>query len=84
MTTGFADVAEKLETAYDREAMLRTFDDPPDGLAELRGALLVEHEGGCARASELLAVCPPSLLARLKLLRDRLRGWCAPTPITIR
>ena len=53
----FDDVAEKLETAYDRqtivlaltisdrEAILRALDDPPDSLAELRGVLLVEHEG---------------------------------------
>jgi hypothetical protein len=29
----------------DREAILRVLDDPPDGLAELRGVLLAEHEG---------------------------------------
>jgi hypothetical protein len=28
----------------DREAILRTFDDPPIELAELRGVLLREHE----------------------------------------
>lgn len=49
-------VAERLEDAYDvetkvlalavpeREAILRALDDPPDGLAELRGVLLHEHE----------------------------------------
>jgi hypothetical protein len=54
---GFDDVADKLETAYDREtivlaltvpdreAIIRALDDPPDGLAELRGVLLAEHEG---------------------------------------
>ena len=54
--TGFAETAERLENAYDvecrvlaltiadREAMLRPLDDPPDGLAELRGVLLREHE----------------------------------------
>jgi hypothetical protein len=53
---GFDDTAEKLEDAYDRETMilaltildrekiLRTLDDPPDGLVELRGLLLREHE----------------------------------------
>jgi hypothetical protein len=53
---GFDEVAERLETAYDREAkvlaltiadreaILRALDDPPDGLAELRGVLLREHE----------------------------------------
>ena len=29
----------------DREAMLRVLEDPPQGLAELRGVLLAEHEG---------------------------------------
>jgi hypothetical protein len=55
--TGFDDTAERLENAYDRdtkivaltvpdrEAIIRTLDDPPDGLAELRGVLLAEHEG---------------------------------------
>jgi hypothetical protein len=28
----------------DREAMLRVLDDPPQGLAELQGVLLAEHE----------------------------------------
>ena len=53
----FDGVAEKLENAYDvetkvlaltiadREAILRTLEDPPKGLAELRGVLLAEHEG---------------------------------------
>ena len=52
----FEDVAERLENAYDgetkvlaltisdREAILRALDDPPGGLAELRGVLLQEHE----------------------------------------
>lgn len=52
---GFDDVAEKLETAYDREtsvlalsivdreSILRALDDPPsDSLAELRSVLLAE------------------------------------------
>ena len=52
---GFDETAETVEDAYDqevkvlaltitdREAMLRTLDDPPDGLAELRCVLLAEH-----------------------------------------
>ena len=48
--------AETLETAYDgehkivaltiedREAIISVLDDPPDGLGELRGVLLREHE----------------------------------------
>ncbi len=52
----FDDVAHKLEhallietrilalTVVDRESILRALDDPPDGLAELRGVLLREHE----------------------------------------
>ena len=32
-------------TIQDREAILRTLDDPPAGLAELRGVLLDEHQG---------------------------------------
>ena len=32
-------------TIEDRERILRALDDPPDGLAELRGVLLLEHEG---------------------------------------
>lgn len=28
----------------DRERILQALDDPPDGLAELRGVLLREHE----------------------------------------
>ena len=51
----FDDVAERLENAYDveckvlaltvpdREAIIRALNDPPDGLAELRGVLLREH-----------------------------------------
>lgn len=31
-------------TIDDRERILRALDDPPDGLAELRGVLLREHE----------------------------------------
>lgn len=31
-------------TMDDRERILRALDDPPDGLAELRGVLLREHE----------------------------------------
>ena len=57
----FEDVGERLETAYgreakvlaltiaDREAIIRALDDPPDLLAELRGVLLVEHEGWVVR-----------------------------------
>jgi hypothetical protein len=52
----FAETAERLEDAYDletkilaltiaeREQIIRALDDPPDGLAELRGVLLREHE----------------------------------------
>ena len=52
----FDEVAETLEDAYDarravialtiadREAILRALDDPSDGLTELRGVLLQEHE----------------------------------------
>jgi hypothetical protein len=31
-------------TIEDRERILRALDDPPDGLADLRGVLLREHE----------------------------------------
>jgi hypothetical protein len=31
-------------TFADREAILRALDDPPEGLAELRGVLIREHE----------------------------------------
>ena len=53
---GASDVAETLTVALDaertivaltvpdREAILSVIDDPPDGLAELRGVLLREHE----------------------------------------
>jgi hypothetical protein len=53
---GLDGAAETLETAYDaerrvaaltiddRECILRVLDDPPEGLAELRGVLLREHE----------------------------------------
>lgn len=56
---GFDDTAEVLVVALeaeqelvalmiqDREAILRTLDDPPLGLAELRGVLLREHEWRC-------------------------------------
>ncbi len=52
----FDDTAERPENAYDvqtmvlaltvpdREAILRTLDDPPEAIAEVRGALLREHE----------------------------------------
>jgi hypothetical protein len=52
---GFDISAEKLDharasgrsvvalTIPDREAMVRVLDDPPDGLAQLRGVLLREH-----------------------------------------
>jgi hypothetical protein len=54
---GFEDTGDALLTALDgeqdlvalsvsdREAILRVLDDPPIGLAELRGVLLAEHEG---------------------------------------
>ena len=54
---GFDDVAERLEDASDletkvlaltiseREAIVRALDDPPEGLAELGGVLIREHEG---------------------------------------
>jgi hypothetical protein len=54
--SGFLDTAEALELAYDserravaltvpdREAIMRTLEDAPDELAELRGVLLREHE----------------------------------------
>jgi hypothetical protein len=53
---GFDDTAEALVVALeaeqgivglsieDRQAILRTLDDPPVGLAKLRGVLLAEHE----------------------------------------
>jgi hypothetical protein len=53
---GFDDTAARLEDAYDveckvlaltipdREAILRALEDCPDGLAELRGVLVREHE----------------------------------------
>jgi hypothetical protein len=31
-------------TILEREQILRALDDPPDGLADLRGVLLREHE----------------------------------------
>ena len=42
----------------DREAILRTLDDPPEGLSELRGALLTDHHwrvepGPCPRRGGL-------------------------------
>jgi hypothetical protein len=60
---GFDATAEWLEAAYDREAkivaltipereeIIRALADPPDGLTELRGVLLAEHEGRCDRGS---------------------------------
>jgi hypothetical protein len=65
-SAGFDETAEWVEVAYDREAkvlaltigqreeILRTLDDPPDGLAELRGVLLAEYrrtEHTCLRAA---------------------------------
>jgi hypothetical protein len=53
---GFDDTTEQLENAYDveckvlaltipdLEAILRALEDCPDGLAELRGVLVREHE----------------------------------------
>lgn len=53
---GYDDTAEALVVALegeqgivglsiqDREAILRALDDPPQGLSELRGVLLAEHE----------------------------------------
>jgi hypothetical protein len=53
---GHEDVADAIATAleqqrflmpltvYDRGAILSVLDDPPEGLAELRGVLLREHE----------------------------------------
>jgi hypothetical protein len=35
----------------DREAILRVLDDPPAGLAELRGVLLAKHRAACATGS---------------------------------
>lgn len=58
--SGYIDVADRLDTALEletkilgltipeREAILRVLDDPPDGLAELRGVLLKEHVGRTA------------------------------------
>lgn len=58
--SGYIDVADRLDTALEletkilgltipeREAILRALDDPPDGLAELRGVLLKEHVGRTA------------------------------------
>jgi hypothetical protein len=52
---GFDDIAKRLEDAYDletkvlaltipeREAIVQALDNPPEGLAELRGVLLREH-----------------------------------------
>lgn len=54
---GFDATAERLQDNYDsetrvlaltileREMILRALEDPPDGLAELRAILLLEHEG---------------------------------------
>jgi hypothetical protein len=58
---GFDETAETVEDAYDqevkalaltitdRDAILRTLDDPPDGLAELRGVLRWSTNGACAK-----------------------------------
>jgi uncharacterized protein with PIN domain len=58
---GFDETAETVEDAYDqevkvlaltitdREAILRTLDDPPDGLAELRVVLRWSTNGACAK-----------------------------------
>ena len=57
LEAGFEDTADALAialdagqrlvalTVQDREAILRVLDEPPIGLAELRGVLLREHEG---------------------------------------
>jgi hypothetical protein len=57
LASGFEDTGDVLLLALDakqdlvalsiqdREAILRVLDDPPVGLAELRGVLLREHEG---------------------------------------
>ena len=57
LEAGFEDTADALAvaqdagqrlvalTVQDREAILRVVDEPPIGLAELRGVLLREHEG---------------------------------------
>jgi hypothetical protein len=74
---GFDTPAETLESAdasgrsaialtvADREAIRRVLDDPPEGLAELRGVLLREHEWrgrvGLTQASDALLM---SLLLR--------------------
>ncbi len=38
-------------TIDEREAILRTLDDPPIGLAQLRGVLLTEHVSSCRSGS---------------------------------
>jgi hypothetical protein len=49
-TANLLDKALELQTVVlalaieDRERILRALDDPPDGLDELRGVLLKEHE----------------------------------------
>ncbi len=55
-SAGFEDIGERLEGGWDaetkvlaltvreRESILRVLDDPPAGLAELRGVLLRKHE----------------------------------------
>ena len=66
----FETVAERLENAYDaetkvlaltvpeREAILRALDDPPEGLAELRGVLLRDAWDSSSRRGS----CPASLV----------------------
>jgi hypothetical protein len=66
---GFEDTAGRLEDAYDREAkvlaltiaereqILRALDDPPDGLAELRGVLR-RVSGVTASRSTVPHKCP--------------------------
>ena len=60
---GFNDTAEAIVVALeaeeeivgltidDREAILRTLDDPPVGLSQLRGVLLTEHVSSCRSGS---------------------------------
>jgi hypothetical protein len=48
LDAGRAVIALSIE---DRERILRALEDCPDGLAQLRGVLLREPNGGCVRAS---------------------------------
>ncbi|MDQ3672103.1 MAG: hypothetical protein M3364_06660 [Actinomycetota bacterium] len=73
--SAFEDAAERLENAYDREtkvlaltipdreAIVRALNDPPDGLAELRGVLLVEHEARVHDGLLRRSVTPKAKLA---------------------